>query len=429
MSAIRILMASEEYDKALVEFEKIDQSESDVLFLLERGLLLHYVGRYQESNDIFDRAEILSEDLYTKSVSREAAALVTSDLALEYVPKSFEQVLINYFRALNYMFLGEKEDAIVECRKASDKLALYSEEDKRPYRRDAFIEYLTGILYEWDGEINDALISYRNALGGYEVYGELFGLSDPDHLTCDLLRTAGALGFIDDIERVSPEDRKRCGPESQVDSLAKVVVFVEQGFVPPKQELSANIPILKSEARRVQDDRHGFSVGAYSRLYGHSFDVDDIAYFLRVAVPRYAEQRTRPPAPMLFLDDLSIRPAISEDIFALAKAELDHDMPMIFAKTLVRALIKYKASDVAEDKWGKLAGRLVNVATAATERADLRGWLSLPRAIYVAILYVDPGTYSLSVSAPGSEIAGYEYQSVELTARRGSTNFLRFRTY
>jgi hypothetical protein len=429
MDAIRMLMASEEYDQALAEFEKLDQSENDVLSLLERGLLLHYAGRYAESNDVFDRAEILSEDLYTKSISREAAALVTSDLALEYVPKPFEQVLINYFRALNYMFLGEKEDAIVECRKASDKLALYSEEDKRPYRRDAFIEYLTGILYEWDGEINDALISYRNAIGGYEVYGELFGLQDPDHLTCDLLRTAGALGFIDDIERVSPEDRDRCRAESEADTLAKVVVFIEQGFVPPRQELSANIPILKSEARKVHDDTHGFSVGAYSRLYGHAYDADDIAYFLRVAIPRYAEQPARPPDPMLFLDSLAIRPAMSEDVFALAKAELDHDMPMIFAKTLARGLIKYKATDAAEDKWGKLAGRLVNVATAATERADLRGWLSLPRAIYVAILYVDPGTYSLSVSAPECEITGFEYQRVELIARRGSTNFLRFRTY
>jgi hypothetical protein len=429
MHAIRALMASEEYDQALVEFEKLDQSEDDVLWLLERGLLLHYAGQYGQSNDVFDRAEILSADLYTKSISREAAALVTSDLALEYVPKPFEQVLVNYFRALNYMFLGEKEDAIVECRKASDKLALYSEEDKRPYRRDAFIEYLTGILYEWDGEINDALISYRNALGGYEVYGELFGLPDPDHLTCDLLRTADALGFIDDIERVSPEDRERCSPESQVDTLAKVVVFVEQGFVPARQELSANIPILKSEARRVHDDAHGFSLGVYSRLHGHSFDADDIEYFLRVAVPRYADPPARPPTPMLFLDSLAVTPSISEDIFALAKAELDHDMPMIFAKTLVRALIKYKASDAAEDKWGPLAGRLVNVATAATERGDLRAWLSLPRAIYVAILYVDPGTYNLSVSAPGCEISGFEYQSVELNARRGSTNFLRFRTY
>jgi hypothetical protein len=429
MSAIRMLMAREEYDQALAEFEKMDKSDGDVLYLLERGLLLHYTGHYALSNEAFERAEVLSEDLYTKSISRQAAALVTSDLALQYVPRPFEQVLIHYFRALNYMFLGEKEDAIVECRKASDKLALYSEEDKRPYRRDAFIEYLTGILYEWDGEINDALISYRNAIGGYEIYRDLFGLKDPNHLTCDLLRTAGALGFTDDVESVSPEDRERCGPESHVDTLAKVVVFVEQGFVPAKEDLSVNIPILKSEARKAHDDAQAFSAGVYSRLYGHSYAADDIAYFLRVAVPRYPERHAGQPAPMLFLDSLAVRPSISEDVFALAKAELDHDMPGIFAKTLARALIKYKATDAAEDKWGKVAGRLVNIATAATERADLRGWLSLPTAIYVAILYVDPATYTLSVSAPGSAIPGSEYQSVELVARRGTTNFLRFRTY
>jgi hypothetical protein len=429
MRPIRMLMAREDYAQALAEFEKIDNSEGDALYLLERGLLLHYAGHYALSNEAFERAEVLSEDLYTKSISREAAALLTSDLVLEYVPKPFEQVLVNYFRALNYMFLGEKEDAIVECRKASDKLALYSEEDKRPYRRDAFIEYLTGILYEWDGEINDALISYRNAIGGYEVYRELFGLPDPNHLTCDLLRTAGALGFVDDIESVNPRDRETCESESQADTLAKVVVFVEQGFVPAKEELAVNIPILKSEARRARDDSYAFSMGVYSRLYGHSYDVDDIAYFLRVAVPRYPERHARPPTPTLYADSLRVGLAISEDVFALAKAELDHDMPGIFAKTLARGLIKYAATDKADEKWGKLAGRLVNIATAATERADLRGWLSLPRAVYIAILYVDPGTHTFSVTAPGSDIPGSEYQSAVLTARRGSTNFLRFRTY
>jgi len=133
MDAIRRLMASEGYQGALEEFYKIDRDEGNVLYLLEWGLLLHYAGEYAKSNEVFERAEILSEDLYTKSISREAAALLTSDLALEYAPRPYEQVLVNYFRALNYIFLGEKEGALVECRKAVDKLMVYSEEDKRPY--------------------------------------------------------------------------------------------------------------------------------------------------------------------------------------------------------------------------------------------------------------------------------------------------------
>jgi hypothetical protein len=428
MHKVRALMTRGDYGRALEEFLEIGGSEGDALYLLEKGLLLHYVGEYQQSNEVFDRAEILSEDLYTKSISREAAALLTSDLALEYVPKPFEQVLINYFRALNYTFLGMKEDALVECRKASDKLALYSEEDKRPYRRDAFIERLTGILYEWDGDINDAFISYRNAISDYHVYSDVFGIPGPDQLTCDVLRTASAIGFTDEVSRISDEDQRRCAAERDSVDLAKVVVFIEQGFVPPKEELAVNVPILKSEAKKTGLDPFAFSLGIHSRIYGHAFDTDDIAYFLRVAVPWYPDRPAPRVTPVLYLDSLAVRASLSEDIFAISKAEHDHDMPKIVAKTLARALIKYKASDKAEDKWGKLAGTLVNLAAAATEQADLRGWLSLPRAIYTAVLYVEPGTHVLALDAPALHGAS-EIQWVGLEARAGGTSFIRFRTY
>lgn len=428
MNEVRILMAREEYDRALAEFDKGGGSEDDVLYLLERGLLLHYTGAHVQSNELFERAEILAEDLYTKSISREAASLVTNDLVLEYVPKPFEQVLINYFRALNYMFLGQKEDALVECRKASDKLALYSEEDRRPYRRDAFIEYLTGILYEWDGEINDAFIAYRNAIDSYGIYRERFGIAYPAELTCDVMRTAETMGFAEGLDSTFADSRGRCRSTNGNGLQAKVVVFVEQGFVPPKQELAANIPILKSEAKEAREHPYGFSTGIHSRLYGHTYDADDIAYFLRVAIPWYPDPKGLLITPTLYLDSLTVVPELAEDVFVIAKAEYNHDMPKVFAKTLARALIKYKVTDKAEDKWGSIAGKIVNVATAATERADLRGWLSLPRAIYVAVMYVDPGSYELTLESPGATPES-GLQTIQLQADQGTTNFVRFRAY
>ena len=430
MSRVRMLMAQEDYSRALEEMEQAGGSEDDVLYLLERGLLLHYAGQYDQSNQVFERAEVLSEDLYTKSLSREAASLLTSDLLLKYVPRPFEQVLINYFRALNYIFSDLREDALVECRKAGDKLALYSEEDKRPYRRDAFLQYLSGILYEWDGQVNDAFISYRNAFGDYRTYGELFGISHPPHLACDLIRTAQALGFSEEEAKIDSILRAGCKSEAYRPQLAKVVVFVEYGFVPVRQEWGLNIPILESEAKHAGQSPYDFSLGATSRLYGHSFEPDEIAYFLRVALPRYPQLKQAPIAPSIYLDSLYITPAMSEDIFALAKTELDQDMPKIFVKTLARAIIKYKATDKAGDKWGDAIGKIVNVATAATEHADLRGWLSLPRAIYVATAYVEPGRHRIGIlpSQPADHAEG-RFQEVEIVAGAGSTNFVRFRTY
>jgi tetratricopeptide (TPR) repeat protein len=430
MEAVRSLMASDGYQAALDEFSKMDRDDGDVLYLLEWGLLLHYAGEYAKSNEVFERAEILSEDLYTKSISREAAALVTSDLALEYVPKPHEQVLTNYFRALNYIFLGDKEGALVECRKAVDKLMVYSDEDKRPYRRDAFIEYLTGILYEWDGQVNDAFISYRNAVWGYWIYEQRFGIAAPLYLTCDALRTARSLGFTEEADRLDPGETAMCEDRSGDPDMAKVVVFLEQGFVPGRQAWSVNIPILKSEAKRAPVHPYEFSMGIHSRIYGHTYDVDDIAYFLRVALPVYPKRTPPPDVPVLLLDGHRIVPHLSEDVFAIAKQELDHDMPRIVAKTLARALIKYKATDTIEGSYGKLWGTIANIAAAATEQADLRTWLSLPRAIHIAVAYAEPGSYSLTAEpAGGRSGSGYDPWAIDLDLEAGTTNFVRIRVY
>ena len=446
MAQVRMLMAQQQYVEALGEVEKVCKSEDDVLCLLEKGLLLHYAGKYRESNDVFERAEILTEDLYTKSLSRQAVSLITSDLALEYVPKPFEQVLVNYFRALNYMFLGLKEDALVECRKASDKLARYSEEEKRPYRHDAFLEYLTGILYEWGGETNNAFISYRNALEAYRTYSEIFAIQTPPELTCDLLRTAAEMDFRDEIAAIAPEERDRCtrgafGTDSTLAAAdlagpapgyAKIVVFVEQGFVPAIEEWSLNIPILKPEAKAAHDDPFNFSIGIAPRMYGYSYDIGDIAYFLRVAVPHYPDEVPDRPTPTIYLDSLALTPAKCEDTFSMARKELDQDMPGIFAKTAVRALAKYKLTDAAGDKWGKILGGLLNAATAATEQADLRAWLSLPRSIYLATIYVRPGQHCLSLAVPriSPEIGstpGSDRTAIDVGP--GATVFVRLRQY
>jgi hypothetical protein len=343
------------------------------------------------------------------------------------------------------MFLGLDEDALVECRKASDKLARYSEDQKRPYRQDAFIEYLTGILYEWGGDTNNAFISYRNSRDAYRTFSDLFGIPEPRDLPCDLVRTSQALGFTAEVDSVPAEDHRRCMTEAAgIDStgdapaagrpgpdLAKIVVLIEQGFVPARQEMNLNVPILKSERGHARDDPFAFSLGIAPRMYHAYYDADDIDYFLRIALPYYPDAPTVYYTPDLYIDSLSAEPAQAEDIFAIAKAELEADMPIMFARTLARTIVKYELSNAARHRWGEIFGKLVNLATAATEQADLRAWLSLPRDVYIAIIYTSPGTHTLAMATPSQgRVGGLEsVQEIQIEAKPGTTSFVRFRQY
>jgi tetratricopeptide (TPR) repeat protein len=229
MTIVREEMARGNYECAHSLLKEGD--EDDVLYLMEKGLLSHYAGLFAESNEAFERAEVLADDLYTKSISKEAAALLTSDLVLDYAGSDMERAMIHFYRALNYINLGMPEDALVESRKLNQRLVVIRGEraGKRTYYDDPFLQYVTGLLYEWGGEPNDALISYKAADRLYSDLGSEYGVAPPPTIKCDIERTAEASG-------IAPWDNEPAGekpPTASAESDA-----TEAGRVGPDEEAS-----------------------------------------------------------------------------------------------------------------------------------------------------------------------------------------------
>ena len=102
-----------DYEGALGKLEKPDSKTNKLLYYLEKGLILHYQGQYEASNLEFERAERLSDVLYTRSVSREVAALLSNDSVVAYRGEEFELALVHYYRAMNYQRLGDRQAALV----------------------------------------------------------------------------------------------------------------------------------------------------------------------------------------------------------------------------------------------------------------------------------------------------------------------------
>ena len=64
-----------DYERALRIIEKADPAPRDrLLYLMDKGMILHAAGDYEESNRVLTKAEELAESFTAKSVSRETAA-------------------------------------------------------------------------------------------------------------------------------------------------------------------------------------------------------------------------------------------------------------------------------------------------------------------------------------------------------------------
>ncbi len=440
MEQTRLLFSQGKYDDALKKLDKTKSGSSKLLYLLEKGMILHYAGRYEESNNTFEEAEILAEDLYTKSVSKEAGAFLTSDNILPYEGEKFERALIHYYRAFNYIHLELPDDALVECRKVSFLLQRYldkSEGESTAYTDDAFMHYLAGTLFEWQGEINDAFISYRKAAESYERYQQEYGIPYPVSLKSDLLRTADTLGFAAEYDHYLKKygvsyDKPEIGQEA-----GELILIHENGFAPNKEAIEVVFPILKvdkfGESKGV--DAWGYSETLRARADRHYDDIE-IEYMLRVSIPTY--ESTRPlitHMEVLATGNPGCAPArfsseTVEDVEAIALKNFAEEEPKILLKTIARGVVKYLAFRTAKKKTGEVAGLLVNIFNIATENADTRSWLTLPNSFGMARMSLPSGKYDLQLSFRddrGREVESTTLQNVEI--RSNDFTFLNYRTF
>ncbi len=435
MEETRLLFSQGEYDEALKKLEKTESGSSKLLYLLERGMILHYAGRYGESNNVFEEAEILAEDLYTKSVSKEVGAFLTSDNTIPYEGEKFERALIHYYRAFNYINLGLPDDALVECRKVSFLLQRYLDESEESsaYSDDAFMHYLAGILFEWQGEINDAFISYRKAEESYERYEKEYGIPHPSSLKSDLLRAASALRFEEEYNYYLEKYGDSYVKPATDEESGELILIHENGFAPIKDAIEIAFPILKV-------DKPGGDVWQYSGTLrsraGRHYDDVDIEYMLRVSIPRYESTRPRIAYVEAVASGLPGRaPArfsseMVEDVEAIALRNFVEEEAKIFLRTIARGVAKYLAFKTAKKKGGDVGGILVNVFNFATENADTRSWLTLPNSFGMARMSLPPGKYDLHLSfrnENGGEVKSTVLQGVEI--RNGDFTFINYRTF
>lgn len=421
-------LSHREYARALETVEKSDNGSSRLLYLYEKGLILHYANDFEKSNEAFAEAELILDDLYTRSLSREIGALFTSDTVVEYRGERYEAAFVHYYQILNYLYLDQLDAAVVECRQLNHKLQLFEDMGDSRYRNDPFLQYLTGMIYRERGDRVDADVSFRSALDWYQR-GE--GGAVPDILYQDLAAVARSFGDGEAVARYSANVRETAVPESGSPS-GVLTLFLECGYIPGMVEESVSLPIYREDMKRDLDDDEfaGLLVRRHGEKERRSVKVD---YWLKVAIPSMRAEPTGVQSARIITEDETrivhvATPAV--DFSALAFEAFDQRKDTIFLKTVARALTKYLAKKKAEDKKGELAGWVVNIFNAATETADTRSWTTLPEKILMARLVLPEGRHTLTVhllDEAGQLLDTVTVQDIEVIANK--RRFMNYRVF
>ena len=401
-------LAGKQYDAALLNIEKQSDSKTDrVLYLLNKGMVLRMKRDFAASNVTFEAAKAEMDRLYAASVSENTLSVMVNDSTVSYSGYNYERVLLHLYMALNYLELGDPGSARVEALQIDAKLREFAEKIPESKQiEDAFTLYLTGMIYEDGEEWSDAMISYRSAYNAYKKYQKNYAVAMPNSLKIDLMRMARQNGLTNELKKYKAGFGMDLLNDKGARDQGELDLVLSNGLAPIKREKAIN-----------------------------TFDPVS-GTMVRVALPAYESRQDNITAARITVNDRQMVSELVEDIDAIAKKNLEASMPAIIARSVARVVIKTVANKRARELASKnknednaMAGMVgalaLQVATVATERADTRSWLTLPRNIQLARMSLPPGSYNVKVELLGSNqqvVATQNYPGIAI--RKGHKTFL-----
>ena len=415
-----------QYEKAYTALDQnklLQRPRNRLLYLFEKGKMAHLLKQYDTSNVYFNEADNFIEDART-SAKDVALGTLLNPMMETYKGEDFEKFMVHYYKALNYLNLGQPDEALVEARRIT--LTSNAQQDKtgnkaNRYSDDAFSLMIQGIVYEQSGDVNNAFISYRNAVDLFLKNNKMwYGVAMPDQLKQDLLRTAAANGFIDEVQRYQDLLNTNLQPTVYAPG-GELVLFWENGLAPVKQEQDFFFTLTKNGLGNfVFVDATGSTSVPFD--FGTSIKQEDIKMenlrSLRVAFPRYQEQPVYYTNAVASVNSSQYHFENAENINDLAFATLKERFAKDMVQTLSRLAIKKLAEAAAQPKSDdknkdekEAMAMAIQVFNFVSEKADTRNWQSLPHTILYTRIPLQKGTNDIQLNFTGQ---GQQARSIKL---------------
>ena len=357
-----------------------------IVWRLEQGAALRAAGRYDDSNRAFDEAQNKIDDYSMKAkvrLGQETGALLSNQANLAYEGRAYDGIMLNTYRALNYLALGQpdkarpeiirayqrQQDAVADNRRRIEKTQAEAAEQKdsaaiRRAEQDAGFQ---SQLQSSMAGINDIKV-YSDYVNPFTVY--LDGIyfmanaadgSDLERAHKSLARAASCVPgnkyVQQDLAAVNDFINGRA-------LSATTYVIFETGCAPVRDQVRIDIPIIFSKVSYV---------GA--------------------AFPTLKPQGDFQRGLTVTANGKSYNTEIVCSLDSIVARDFKNEQPVVITKTIAATVVKAAAAYVANDaarQQNEWVGLLVQASTAiyqmAVNIADTRTWTTLPKEFQICRL-------------------------------------------
>lgn len=402
---------------------KSAHKKDELIWLLEQGTILSTVGDLDGGLMAFNKADDLISQQEAEAklkVGAEAVALFTNQATLPYSGTAYDKIMLSTYKALDYLHqsnvdaarvelnrgLQRQRDAVADHSKKIEKTLAEAEKIKSPEPDakgadgEAVVAYdvaraqqdekLSAAVSQQMQVVDQYLLPYADYVNPFSVFVDGLFFSHLGLDNADLER--GRKSF----ERV-----KGMSPGGYISADYAMAEALASG-----QSTDAVTYIL-------------FATGSAPSRTQTRFDIplflltDEVSY-VGASFPALDYHKNYIPEVMAHAAGKTYVSELLCDMDAIISRDFKNEWPVVMTKTLVSTATKAIAGQAAEkaiasgsNDWKmKLAAKALNIgAQAATNIADLRSWVTLPKKYsYIRIPTPESGHLSLTVGAVQQEL-------------------------
>ena len=350
----------------------------DLLWALQLGAVERIRGDYEKSTAWFDKAEEMLKYYDEQSkIGDSLGSVIASDNVVPYKGEEYDGVMINTYKALNFMAEGKTDLARVEFNRALDR---------QRRAKEKFIEEINKLRAELEEKEKENKLARTNvenpkmrevleqkypSLYNFEAYpdfvnpfatylaGIYFNVMGDHTKAVDLLKESyGMVGdnaYIAEDLRITEEILEGEGKLEDT-----VWLIFENGLGPIRKEFRVDLPL---------------------------FVVTSKVKYVGIALPKLEFRDRAYPYLVAEADGKAYTTCRVSDMDRVVQTEFSKDFEGILTRAIISATLKAVAQYALEEQ-GSSGASLLSIGIAvysfASTAADVRIWTTLPKDFQVA---------------------------------------------
>lgn len=354
------------------KLKEVKDNDDTIYVGLNSGLIAKNCGNFKTSNEFFDLVEkSYKEDVDLQSVGTKGAKAVASTLinegAVDYEGSLYERIMLNSYKGINFMNLGDFENARVEFNRAlmrQDKAKEYfaaeieknRQELEKQQKSQNYEENIGKNTKTIEGKYEhlwEEFDTTKDFINPYTTYlASVFFYMDRDYIKAqNLFREVAIINPNNEEIQQQAEFFENSNKDGN-----KIFVVYENGFGIARDEFKLSLPFI--------------------------FDKKAITASVALQTLKPREYSY----PFLSINDKQTSDFIVLDNIVATEFKLN--MPTMITKALLQTITKTTLNAVVakNDATGGYLALTSSLFTMVTTSADVRYWNGLPKGVSVVML-------------------------------------------